>query len=43
MEVNSVKNTADAVFFARAICVAGATNSLNRRAKSDILFAVLRR
>lgn len=25
MEDNSVKNTADAVFFARAICVAGAT------------------
>ncbi len=25
LEDNSVKNTADAVFFARAICVAGAT------------------
>ena len=39
MEI-SVKNNADAIIFYTTKCVAGATFSAYRRAKSDILLAI---
>ncbi len=36
----SVKNNADAIIFHTAICVAGTTNSIYRRAKSEIWLAI---
>ena len=37
---DSVKNNADAIIFHTAICVAGTTNRIYRRAKSDIWLAI---